>query len=195
MPISKARCVVNNLPLDVLERVFLTCVHWEHALVSPLLLAKICHHWRTVATQSARLWTDIDMSVPVKAKYFLHRSQGAGLNLSWCSPEIRKLGKSWRESFPWMCEHTDRLESLNIHWFSALDIATILSRMGDDLPRLSSLLLYASDPCGKFSLRFGGKVKVCMNMPHLRHLNLWYVASYSPCLSAMLTFLGGIQGI
>ena len=115
------------------------------------------------------------MSDPSKAKHFLERSQGAGLNLTWCSPEVGKLGKSWRDASPWVYEHGDRLVALTIHWFSALDIATVLSRFGDELPQLTSLLLYASDPCGKFSLRFGGKVPLGISMPHLRHLNLWCV--------------------
>ncbi|KAF7364845.1 hypothetical protein MVEN_00354800 [Mycena venus] len=66
-PIDAHRALISpmrHVPLDVLQEVFLSCLPFEHnALIdpteAPLLLGRICRHWRRVAYSTPMLWSSI----------------------------------------------------------------------------------------------------------------------------------------
>ncbi|KAI1787651.1 hypothetical protein LXA43DRAFT_1028383 [Ganoderma leucocontextum] len=93
---SSATLSVNRLPPEVLQIVF-------HYLIAPTSLPPwsvyetrneatsykpltgamlVCRRWRSIAMQTALLWTEIDLSVrPSLASYFLERSRAAPIRL------------------------------------------------------------------------------------------------------------------
>ncbi|KAJ7238562.1 hypothetical protein B0H12DRAFT_1025645 [Mycena haematopus] len=65
-PIDAHRALISPLrvPEDVLIEIFLSCLRSEHnALIdpaeAPLVLGRICRHWRSVAYSAPRLWSTI----------------------------------------------------------------------------------------------------------------------------------------
>ncbi|KAF7364862.1 hypothetical protein MVEN_00356500 [Mycena venus] len=66
-PIDAHRALISpmrHVPLDVLHEIFLSCLPSEHnALIdpaeAPLLLGRICRHWRSVSHATPMLWSSI----------------------------------------------------------------------------------------------------------------------------------------
>ncbi|KAF8955981.1 hypothetical protein BDZ97DRAFT_1853913 [Flammula alnicola] len=60
---------VRRLPIDILQEIFCHCLPTEHnALMShhdaPVLLARICSSWRSIALSTPELWSSIHIPVP-----------------------------------------------------------------------------------------------------------------------------------
>ncbi|KAF7364846.1 hypothetical protein MVEN_00354900 [Mycena venus] len=60
---------MRHVPLDVLQEIFFSCLSSEHyALMdpaeAPLLLGRICRHWRRVAYSTPMLWSSIHIPSP-----------------------------------------------------------------------------------------------------------------------------------
>ncbi|KAK7048691.1 hypothetical protein R3P38DRAFT_3619631 [Favolaschia claudopus] len=68
-PIDAHRALISPmrlLPIDILTEIFLTCLPSKHeALIdeseAPLLLGRICRHWRAVAYSTPTLWSSINI--------------------------------------------------------------------------------------------------------------------------------------
>ncbi|KAF7364864.1 hypothetical protein MVEN_00356700 [Mycena venus] len=66
-PIDAHRALISpmrHVPLDVLQEIFFPCLPTEHnALIdpaeAPLLLGRICRHWRSVSYSTPMLWSSI----------------------------------------------------------------------------------------------------------------------------------------
>ena len=169
---------VNTLPVDVLEEIFLTCVHAQRPHVSPLLLSQICRHWRWVAQRAGRLWTDIDMSRPPLAQHHLRLSQGTDLHVTWCKQKTTDVWKSvGADATKWVYDRavTSRLASLTVHCVcGSPHIRQIVGNMGSVLPRLEVLILNCSDTNEEpLMLPMRAGIKLELRMPNLRYMNLW----------------------
>ncbi|KAJ7836934.1 hypothetical protein B0H13DRAFT_2368459 [Mycena leptocephala] len=51
--VFRARCRIDSLPVEVMSLIFLFC---NEELSPPLLLSQVCSRWRTIATETPRLW-------------------------------------------------------------------------------------------------------------------------------------------
>ncbi|KAF8214973.1 hypothetical protein K438DRAFT_1562116, partial [Mycena galopus ATCC 62051] len=63
--ISPMRCI----PQDILVEIFLACLPTEHnacidSAEAPLVLGRICRHWRSVAYSTPMLWRSIHIPSP-----------------------------------------------------------------------------------------------------------------------------------
>jgi hypothetical protein len=59
------------LPFEILSKIFIDCLHSDriqkpqpNVNVAPLLLCRICHHWRDVAMAIPQLWVDLQIRLP-----------------------------------------------------------------------------------------------------------------------------------
>lgn len=117
VPIDAHRALISpmrHVPLDVLQEVFLSCLPSEHnALIdpteAPLLLGRICRHWRRVAYSTPMLWSSI--YIPL-------------FNYEYTSPSLSKLERlieAWLERSATcplsvsLCDITGRFESNKDH--------------------------------------------------------------------------------
>ncbi|KAF8972360.1 hypothetical protein BDZ97DRAFT_1913565 [Flammula alnicola] len=70
---------VRRLPVDILQEIFCHCLVTEHnALMShhdaPVLLARICSSWRSIAFSTPELWSSIHIPVPpLSRSRFFHQ--------------------------------------------------------------------------------------------------------------------------
>ncbi|KAJ7069440.1 hypothetical protein C8F01DRAFT_514026 [Mycena amicta] len=60
---------IRRIPLDMLQEIFVTCLPTERnsamsASEAPVLLGRICTHWRTVAFQTPSLWARVHILEP-----------------------------------------------------------------------------------------------------------------------------------
>lgn len=153
---------ILELPVDLLETIFLTSVY--DAEISPVLLTHVCRHWRDVAHSSARLWTEIDLASPEKARHFFELSQGAHLQVVWFNRSYGVISTAHRD---WIWQHAGRFAEVDLISPSKI-LAHIVSQMGQELPRLSSLTFIADD----LSLALRVPIELSMSMPRLRSLIL-----------------------
>lgn len=153
---------ISEIPLELLEIIFLACV--RYASCSPVVLAHVCRLWRNVAHGSARLWTDIDMSSPERAKHYVALSQGAALRVVWFNRSYAVITTSTRD---WIWGHAERFAKLELVNPSKV-LEHVLSLIGTELPLLSSLMMIAEDSSPALRV----SIKLAVNMPALRSLTL-----------------------
>ena len=61
----------SYLPFEILSKIFIDCLHPDrfqkpqpNMNIAPLLLCRICHHWRDVAMAIPQLWVDLQIRLP-----------------------------------------------------------------------------------------------------------------------------------
>ena len=61
----------SYLPFEILSQIFIDCLHSDrfqkpqpNVNIAPLLLCRICHHWRDVAMAIPQLWVDLQIQLP-----------------------------------------------------------------------------------------------------------------------------------
>ena len=168
---------LDSIATDILEEIFLTCVHWSR--ISPLTLAAVCRYWSDVALQCGRLWTDIDALKLEAAEIFVQRSQRADLDVVWCEDKLRQQGGAFChnvvDDMPWLISQLDRFHVLAVHATSRKpeDILPIFSLPATTLPRLQALVLASIDEYGDMLHVEPGLLNLEVQMPCLRHVSLW----------------------
>ncbi|KAF7363747.1 hypothetical protein MSAN_01032500 [Mycena sanguinolenta] len=99
-PIDAHKALISPMrlaPYDILQEIFLSCLPSKHnALIdfndAPLLLGRVCRHWRSVAYSTPLLWSSIhippfdDLSVPPNIRLGLERVVAAWLERSASCP-------------------------------------------------------------------------------------------------------------
>ncbi|KAH6895029.1 hypothetical protein BKA70DRAFT_1319309, partial [Coprinopsis sp. MPI-PUGE-AT-0042] len=60
---------IRRVPADILTTIFLLCMDSKKECTmtpdeSPLLLTRVCHHWRELAINTPSLWADVSVDVP-----------------------------------------------------------------------------------------------------------------------------------
>lgn len=165
------RIHINNLPLDVLELIFMTSVFWESCLVSPVVLSEVCKLWRTLALSSARLWTRLDLFSFHEAKQYFRLSQEAPLYVYWRS-STRNIPVLPVFMYEWAWQHTHRFAELTLYGnLKVRDVQHVLQRLKQaDLRSLSKLSVCAPR-CMKWE---STALSLCLNMPSLRSLHFRY---------------------
>ncbi|KAJ8084968.1 hypothetical protein PM082_003745 [Marasmius tenuissimus] len=105
---------VRRLPVEVLKEIFVQCLPVEHLPITsttefPLLLTRICRHWKEVAITTPHLWCSIHIYIPSPAneidgdqflsiirqrhegiERWLHRSGSVPLNISFSMGELSR---------------------------------------------------------------------------------------------------------
>ena len=171
---------VTSLPADILEELFLACVHWYRTRISPLTLVAVCHQWREVALQAGRLWTDINAIKPEAAEHFVRHSQRAALDVVFCEEMLGRTVSDEElnvvDRMPWLYSQLDRFRVLVVHTkkLHPSNMFPILSIEGSVLPRLVALVLVLADEMGDAWWCSEPKLlRLSVSLPSLRHLTLW----------------------
>ncbi|KAJ3536834.1 hypothetical protein NM688_g6783 [Phlebia brevispora] len=160
---------ISKLSDDLLEAIFITCVHG--AEVSPVTLTHVCRLWRDVGHRSARLWTDIDLASPEKAKHFFELSQSAPLRVVWFNRSYGVVTTSTRD---WIWPHANRFLELELISPSKV-VDHIVTRMGDNLKVLLSWTIIAEDASQILRV----PIHLRLIMPCLRYLQLLNIQTYA----------------
>ena len=175
---------VTSLPADILEELFLACVHWYRTRISPLTLAAVCHQWREVALQAGRLWTDINAIKPDTAEHFVRHSQRAELDVVLCDDMLGRpvpvplpdARLDVVDRMPWLYSQLDRFRVLVVHTkiLHPSNLFPILSTEGSVLSRLVALVLVLADEMGDAWWCSEPKLlRLSVSLPSLRHITLW----------------------
>ncbi|KAJ6583112.1 hypothetical protein DFH09DRAFT_978943 [Mycena vulgaris] len=149
---------IRRIPQDVLQEIFLACLPQAHnALIdpgaAPMLLGRICGHWRSVAYSTPRLWSSLHIpalsstwlsTMPLKIKLKLAMIVAKWLDRAAGCPLSISLSRA-------MGHHIDPLGadakftgvSRRIHHLSIVgqvnDVRPLLLIHPEDLPRLESI--------------------------------------------------------
>ena len=83
------------LPFEILSKIFINCIHSDRCQqpqpnvnVAPLLLCRVCRHWRDVAMAVPKLWVDLNYRLPAT-------SQSLQLCNNLIPPEELEFIDSW----------------------------------------------------------------------------------------------------
>lgn len=126
---------ISILPDDLLESIFLTCVHGDTS-ISPLVLSHVSLRWRTVALTSARVWTRVDMSSSQRARHYVSLTQQAPLRVSWTGSHHTPYAVETKRD--WIWQYSRRFEALDLH-DTRSKVEQVLRHQGRSLQNLTSL--------------------------------------------------------
>lgn len=158
---------INDLPVELLELLFVACVDCEEYPTSPMILSQVCKHWRTVALGSARVWTRIDLFWPNKAKRYLELSQEAALQIYWRG-STRSVSVPPAFMHEWAWKHAHRFIELTLRG-DLNDVQEVVSRLESaDLAKLSKLFVNILD----YRTWSFDVLRIPLSMPHLLSLHL-----------------------
>lgn len=166
---------MEALPFDVMENIFLR--YSEVVGRSPMLLTHVCRLWRQVALSSGRLWRNIILSPPERAKHHMKLSQGCLLRVAWFKWTYRIKTPP---DFSWIQPYSPRFEELLlVHQPDS--IAAVLDSLGP-LPQLLNLTIIAPEDNlfhHSLSISFSQAKLISVDMPSLQILVLTYVCVLS----------------
>ncbi|KAL4264321.1 F-box domain-containing protein [Pleurotus pulmonarius] len=157
---------ISTLPPEILSMVFMYMEAASNHSLAWIKVSHVCQHWRAVALDSPRLWTNIVLSRPKWTREMLKRSKMAPLDikadLSFLTPRLLEVVRL-------IMEQIHRTRSLNI----TANHSTLNSIFAGlhDAPLLRSLNLRDSQRHGLLPTD-SPSVPFAMKAPRLRHLEL-----------------------
>ncbi|KAF7430839.1 hypothetical protein PC9H_006553 [Pleurotus ostreatus] len=158
---------ISTLPPEILSMVFMYAEAASNNSLAWIKVSHVCQHWRAVALDSPRLWTNIVLSRPKWTREMLKRSKMAPLDikadLSFLTPRLLEVARL-------MMKQIHRTRSLNIT-ANHSTLNTIFAGLQGDAPLLRSLNVHDSQrhgllPTDTLSVPFA------MKAPRLQHLEL-----------------------
>ncbi|PSR78188.1 hypothetical protein PHLCEN_2v7520 [Hermanssonia centrifuga] len=154
---------------------------------SPMLLTHVCRLWRQVALSSGRLWRNIILSPPERAKHHMKLSQGCLLRVAWFKWTYKIKTPP---DFSWIQPYSPRFEELLlVHQPDS--IAAVLDSLGP-LPQLLNLTIIAPEDNPfhhSLSISFSQAKLISVDMPSLQILVLTQDDPILPSLIITLHFV------
>ncbi|KAL1694026.1 hypothetical protein GGG16DRAFT_48221 [Schizophyllum commune] len=189
-----AHALINKLPDEILERIFLLVQPYYGDFLPKwpglkslewTAVTRVCRRWRLIAISYSALWTTLDLchdwSADV-ARTFLARSGDAPLTVFFST---RDLGYSFddMEVLDKVVDyHSERLEALHVAADSVSDFNEVCQRFNvlvDDVaPRLRSLSLFIRQPSGNLIRRYYHPKIFRGTLPALRKLAVAHCAAW-----------------
>ncbi|ESK97878.1 hypothetical protein Moror_17307 [Moniliophthora roreri MCA 2997] len=153
------------LPPEILLHILSLCAQRTHPIMRQycrhvMAFTQVCRQWRSLALQTSKLWTTIDLCNTAYASTFLTRSKDAQIALVAISPL-----KSYGESIE---RHRNRISSIDAILFPDSMLALFRSIDADDVITLNNLT--------ELNLRtpfiIGHVDLSCLQIPAVRRLSL-----------------------
>ncbi|KAJ7486724.1 hypothetical protein FB451DRAFT_1126977 [Mycena latifolia] len=137
---------VRQMPREIVEEIFLACLPTHRNAVmsakeAPLVLARVCSPWRTIALTTPALWASLHLPLEYICDHSLYSPVAKWLQLSGqCPLSLSLVG--WRDLERWQAGDPDRRDAVI-----------------EDLAR-------SSDRWHRIELRFGAD-KSLLRLPHV----------------------------
>ncbi|KAJ6584013.1 hypothetical protein DFH09DRAFT_1144044 [Mycena vulgaris] len=184
----------RRIPNDVLGEIFVACLPTAHNAVidqgdAPLLLGRICRHWRSVAYSTPTLWSSLHIpslmlewdwdtaKVPVARSVERKLEEVVAAWLDRAAACLLSISFSRASDHPFMSPDTvdhvlgvsSRIHTLYIRGYGISDVRPLLLLRGEDLPCLESIAIRCRSNA-EHPLTFWDGVPV-FNAPNLRRIS------------------------